>query len=259
MALSTTALLSRACALALLAAPASAAVLFDLSNFNTLPLGNGANGANTSVISTGSTTFGLNANSVSSTLQLATPFTLGSDATISSFTFFAYSTSTYGNPPVSPFTGGTVSIFTADPAAGGTVITTSTTFGGSAFSGTYRVSSTTLTNTQRPVFSLTINLPDFALSAGTYYVAFAPTTMNTAAGGSTASVFTPPVLNADGSLFAGGGSQFNTAWAATTDAALGTRYAFPIIVNGTAVPEPSVMALGLVGLGALLVRARRRA
>lgn len=259
MSLFTSAFFQRACALALLAAPASASVLYDFSNFATLPLGNGANGSNTSVISTGSTTFGLNANGVTGAFQLATPFTLGSDATVTSITFFAYSTSTYGIPPVSPFTGGTVSIYSGDPAAGGTLLTTSTTFGGSAFSGTYRVSSTTLTNAQRPIFSLTINLPDFALTAGGYYAAFAPTAMNTTAGGSTASVFTPPVLNADGSLFAGQGSQFNTTWAATTDAALGTRYAFPLIVNGTAIPEPSVMALGLAGLGALLVRARRRA
>ena len=239
---------------------ASAAVLFDNSNIVT-GTGNGFSGANTSTIdAASSSTYGFTSNGTTN-FALAEDFTISSGASVSLITFDAYSTSTYPSPPASPFTGAAVSIWSAQPGtAGATVLFTSSTLATTAWTGAYRVTSTTLTNAQRPVFTLGVSFANVSLTAGTYWASFDVT--GVAAPGNSASVFTPPVMNANGTQPNGNGIQSadgGVTWAPVADATFGTGARLPLTVVGTAaVPEPTTVAmLMLAGVGAV-VAARRR-
>lgn len=245
--------------------PIHAAVLSGNNNIVT-GIGNGFNGANTSAVAATSTTFGYSDNSVgTSAASLADDFTLSSNSLVSSVSFFSYSTSTYPSPPVSPFTGATLSLWNAQPGtAGASVLFSSTTIGATGWTGAYRVASTTLTNAQRPVFFLTLDFPNVALNAGTYWASWAVT--GVASPGVSASVFNPPLMNADGTQPAGNAIQSTNGgvtWIATTDASTLVTNGLPLTVNGTVVPEPSTVTLfALVGAtltAAAAVRRRSRA
>jgi hypothetical protein len=223
----------------------SAAVLYDRSNLQT-GTGNGFMGANTSAIATGSTVFGFGENGTGSTqVILADQFTLGLNSTISSIAFTGYSTSTYPFPPTSPFTAATLNIWNAQPGtAGAAVLFTSNTLSMTAWTGLYRVTQTTLTNAQRPVFSLTMAFPNVALVAGTYWASW--TITGVGAPGTASSVFDPPVMNSDGTMPTGTSIQSldgGATWAPTVDTGSSIQVSVPLTVNGTAVPEPSTTAL----------------
>ncbi len=234
--------------------------LYNNSNITT-GIGNGANGANTSTIASNSTTYGFTNNSIASsgfTYQLAEDFTLSSTSTVGLVTFDAYSTSTYPNPPTSPFTAATVSIWNAQPGtAGATILFTSSTLAATAWTGVYRVTSTTLTNAQRPVFTLSASFNNVPLMAGTYWASWS--VMGVTSPGVSTSVFTPPLMNTDGTQPAGNGIQSadgGTTWAATADASTGVSNRFPLAVYS--VPEPGPLVwLSLAAVGTILVVCRR--
>ena len=121
---------------------APTAVLYANSSLKT-GTANGANGSDISQIAAGGTAFGQGMNGTGSPqVLLGDRFTLASASTVSSIVFFPYSTAAagaYGNPPTPPFTGATVSIWNGQPGSGGTIVATSSTFGGSAWTGLYKI------------------------------------------------------------------------------------------------------------------------
>lgn len=250
-----------------IAATAPAAIIYNNSNI-TSGIGNGYNGANTSGIGATDTN-GYNDNSIfngmnlNSRNQLAEDFSLSSASLVTSVVFDEYATSsTYPSPPVSPFTSGLVNIWSAQPGTPGAVVLfSSTTLAAASWTGVYRAPYTNLLDTQRPVFTLTFSFPSVALPAGSYWAAFAVTGVNSP--GSPLSVFVPPVLNTDGTQPIGNGivSMDNGAtWAATANAGTGQPPRFPLLVNGSAVPEPTTLAMIMcAGLAGLVALRRRRA
>lgn len=243
------------CLTALVVQASQAAILFDDSNITT-GIGNGFNGANTSAIAPNSSVFGYTDNSTPSSglnFQLADDFTLGSASTISSIVFDSYSLSTYPFPPTSPFTSASLSIYSAQPGTpGATVLFTSNTLSLTAWTGVYRVEST-LTDAQRPVFTLGISFANVPLAAGTYWAAW--TINGVVAPGDAGHVFNPPVMNTDGTQPVGNSirsADGGVTWFPTLDNnGAGPQVGLPLTVNGTAVPEPSTWAMMALG-GALL-------
>jgi hypothetical protein len=128
------------------------------------------------------------------------------------------------------------------------------------WTGAYRVQNSTLTNAQRPVFTLTAGFSNIALVAGNYWATFAVT--GVASPGTAGSVFTPPLMNTNGTQPAGNGIQSpdgGATWGQTFDTTTGATNRFPLTVTGTAVPEPSSVALfALSGIGGLVALMRRR-
>jgi hypothetical protein len=248
----------------LLAAFSASAQTTLYSRFNTRTgTANGFNGADTSSIAANSSTFGFGVNGAGATQALADRFILSSASFISGISFVAYSTGTYPFPPTSPFTAATMNIWNGVPgAAGSSILFTSSTLSMTAWTGIYRVTSTTLTNAQRPIFSLTMGFNNVQLAAGTYYASWAVTGVT--APGSTASVFSPMVMNTDGTMPMGTALQSTnggTSWANLIDTTAGYQISVPLAVTGTVVPEPSSVALMLLGGGGLAfgaIRARRR-
>ncbi len=237
---------------------APSAVLYSNANIQT-GTGNGFNGANTSSIATtpaGSSTFGLGLNGTGSPqVILGERFTLSNASTISSIVFFPYSTSaSYPSPPTTPFTGATVSIWSGRPGFGGTIVATSSTFGGSAWTGIYRVTTTTLTGATRPVFSVTTNFPNTPLTPGHYWATITVTGIG--APGVSTSGFAPPVTNANGSYpttYPNGNAPLSVqsvdtgaTWTEPTDGGSATRIFVPIVVNGTPTSAAGVNIFGRV-------------
>ena len=250
---------------AAMVATAPAAVLYNNSNI-TSGIGNGYNGANTSGIGATDTN-GYNENSfnnganIQSRSQLAEDFSLSSTSLVTSVVFDGYSTSsTYPSPPVSPFTAGLVNIWSAQPGTPGAVVLfSSTTLATTAWTGVYRAPYTNLTDNQRPVFTLTFSFPGVALAAGSYWAAFAETGVTSP--GSGLFGFSPPLLNTDGTQPAGNGIQSGdngATWAATTNAGTGLQPRFPLLVNGSVVPEPTTITMMVCAGSAALIALRRR-
>lgn len=239
--------------LALAVAASSQATLLHDNGAWVTGIGNGANGANTSVITSPGTTLGHTVNH-GANFALGDDFTVGAGETwtLNSLTFYAYQTQANGNPPTSTITSARAAIFSAPPTnltnnlLGGS-LSANGTITSNVWSGVYRVSSTTLTNNQRALIAVTVDLGGIVVGPGTYWAGWS------AAGSVASGPFAPPVSAYGGT---NNGIQWNgTLWAATTDAgaALATDMAFQI--EGEAVPEPATM---LVLGGAVAAFARRR-
>jgi hypothetical protein len=232
---------------AVAAGSASAAVLWNNGPFIT-GVGNGFNGADTSEIETGFNSFGYAANA---TFHVADDFTVGANPwDLDDMRGFSYQT---GSTTTSTFTGAFVQIYNGAPNAGGVVIagdTTTNRLTTGAFSNVYRVTSTTLTNNQRPIMQLTIDMSWAPLlNPGTYWMEFYYT--GTLASGPWCPPVTPNPAGANA-------LQLNAGtWAPMAGAG------FPVqdttfILNGTEVPEPGTfLALG-VGLAAITALRRRK-
>lgn len=217
-------------------------------------IGAGFGGADVSHIAVGGTTFGSNINQ-GSNFALADDFTVpaGFTWTLNSLTFYTYQTQTDGVPnTTSTITAARFGLFNAAPvdATTGLVagsLASDATITSNAFSGVYRTTQTTPTNSQRAVMKVTVDLGGVNLGPGTYWIAWS------AAGSGASGPWGVPL-----SPFKSGANavQWNgTAWNPTVDtgASLPNDYAFEL--DGTAVPEPTTMlALG----GALAAFARRR-
>mgnify|MGYP000870227711 CR=1 FL=1 len=238
------------------AACGQAALLYDNGPWVT-GTGNGFGGANTSAIEAGSNSFGFNIDT-GAPFYVADDFTVGAQAwNLSSLSFYTYQTAATDGVPnsTSTLTSGRVAIFTSAPTdltsnvAGGTLGSDGTLVG-NVFTGVYRVS-TALTNSQRAIMRVSVDLTGVTLNANTtYWAAWS------ADGSSTSGPWGVPVVP---SLGTGNALQYSGGvWAAldgnsTTAGVQSMGMAFQI--EGEPVPEPATMlALG----GALAAFARRR-
>ncbi len=202
-----------------------------------------------SVIRTGGTLLGAGQ-------QASIPNLVGDDFTVGgpgwnveSLSFFGYQT---GAASTFTFTSATWSIVAGDVNAG-TVLASGT---GSAVTNGglvgYRVSATTLTDTQRAIFRVDVDIPDVVLPAGSYWLRWGLT-------GSLASgPWQPPT--ADGVVGNAVQSLASAAFSPVVDAGDGLGLELPFVISGTvaAIPEPGTWALFLAGGLAVGALARRR-
>jgi hypothetical protein len=214
-------------ALGLIAASAGSAQAVDLYN-------NGAAVSGTppiSVIRTGGTLFGAGAQGGIPNL-VADNFTVGGPGwTVEALSFFSYQ-SFAG----SAYSGTVVASGSGTPTNGG-------------LQG-YRVSATTLTNTDRAIFRLDVNVADFNLAPGNYFLRWGIT-------GSLASgPWQPPT--ADGAFGNAQQSLANAAFAGIVDAGDTFGVELPFIIQGSVIPEPGTWAMMLAGGLAVAGLARRR-
>ena len=121
----------------------------------------------------------------------------------------------------------------------------------------YRVTSTTLTNTDRAIYRLATDIPDLVLAAGNYFLTWS------LSGTSASGPWTTPVI---GSLGTGNALQSIAGAAYTpaldTGAQQGLDVPFTIngdrIVNQGAVPEPASWLMMMAGFGLVGAGMRRR-
>lgn len=229
-------------ALGLIAATASSAQAVDLYS-------NGAAASGTpplSVLRAGGSLLGAGAQANLSNF-VADDFTVtGPGWNVESLSFFSYQT---GAASAFTFTGLTWSVVAGDVNTGTVVASGSGAPTNGGVVG-YRVTSTTLTDTNRAIFRLDVNVADFNLAPGSYWLRWGVT--GTLASGPWA----PPT--ADGAFGNGAQSLANAAFASVVDTADGLGVEFPFIVQGSVVPEPGTWALMLAGGLAVAGMARRR-
>lgn len=247
-------------AVVLALAGAANAAVFSNGPFTT-GVGNGFGGANTSAIETGYNNFGYGHGT--GNLAVADDFTV-TDAggwDLSSLTVYAYQTQTNGNSnQISTITSIQVGIFSSNP--NGTMNapnfgdhTTNQTITTNVFSGTYRVQSTTLTNSARAIMAVTADMAGMPnLGPGTYWIAWSLS--GSVASGPWAVPVTP--ARATDNAQQRNVSAVPTVWG-TIDggSAAGIQpqdMAFDL--GYEVVPAPGAFAL--VGLGGLMAMRRRR-
>jgi len=227
------------CLAAAAATGSQAVVLFD----------NGAAASGTppiSVIRTGGTLFGAGAQASIPNL-VADNFTVGGPGwNVESLTFYGYQSFAAS---AFTFTGATWSVVSGDVTSGTVVAsgTASVTNGGLVG---YRVTPTTLTNTDRAIFAVQADVPDFNLAPGSYWLRWGLS--GTLASGP----WQPPT--ADGVVGDAAQSLANGAFATLVDAGDGLGVELPFTIQGSVVPEPSTYAMLLAGAAAVLSITRRR-
>lgn len=235
-------------AVAALAMPTLAALLVDNGPFVT-GIGDGFGGANTSAIESPGTTFGYGIN-VNTPLYIADDITVPAAGwQLSSMKWYSYQT---GSTTTPTFTGAYVTIYNGNPVSGGTPIYGDYTANrivpvNTTWSGAYRVTSTTLTNNQRPIMEVGIDMSWVpALAGGTYWIGVGLT-------GSLASgpwsVPKTPHGATDNAV-----QYYLGAWTALQDAGSLYPQDMPFKLDGTVLPEPT--SLGLFALAGLLIRRR---
>jgi hypothetical protein len=193
--------------------------------------GTGSGGADESVLQTtslGMSTIGFG-HQIANTNSVADDFTVpASGWHVDTLEFFAYQT---GSTTTSTINDVRYRIWNGAPNGGGSIIygdLTTNRLASSSFANIYRVTETTLGNTQRPVMRNVV-AGNFDLPAGTYWIEW--TTGGTLASGPWA-----PAITINGQASTGNGLQ-NLAgvWGNANDGGTGTpQQGFPFIINGTA-------------------------
>lgn len=202
-----------------------------------------------SIIRTGGTLFGLGAQANLSN-QVAEDFAVaGPGWNVESLSFFSYQSFAASS---FTFTGVTWSIVSGDVNTGTVVAsgTTGVTNGGLVG---YRVTSTTLTNTDRAIFEVIVDVPDFTLAADSYWLRWGLT--GTLASGP----WQPPT--ADGAVGNARQSLASGPFSAAVDAGDSLGVALPFVIRGSVnqpIPEPSSITLLLAGSLAIAGLARWR-
>ncbi|MCX7878804.1 MAG: hypothetical protein N2510_09235 [Ignavibacteria bacterium] len=190
----------------------------------------GAGGAPASCIFTGGSVFGFTA-SISAGFTIADDFNIppGQTWRIDSIRVFAYQT---GSTTTSTFNAGRIRIWQGRPdSAGATLVfvdTTATAFVGTGWTGIYRVASTDLLNTQRPIMFIILRGGGTILGPGNYWIEYW-------LGGTLASgPFTPPKVLPGRINPPNQNSRQRTistnTWAPTTDA--GANVGFNFVIMG---------------------------
>ena len=200
-------------------------VLFDQSEMVTNP-GAGVGGADVSALQGNQTTYGPN---VSNGLNyaVADDFTLTGASTIEEIEVYSYQT---GSSTTSTYTGMYVEIYDGNPMSGGQVIwgdRTTNLMTSTAFTGIYRTTSTDLTNSQRPIMSVTASGLNIELEAGEYWMSY--TLEGTLTSGPWAM---PRVI--PGEMTTGNGLQDQAGtWATLIDDGSGTAYGIAMKISGS--------------------------
>jgi hypothetical protein len=233
-------------ALGLLAAfgSAQAVVLF-----NNGPV---VDGSGLSTLTAPDTSLGFTSSSLNS-ITLADNFNVSGPAwSVESLDFFAYQTNAVGFT----FTTATWSLRSGTNVNTAAVLasgTTAVTNGGQVG---FRVTTTTLTNTQRALWRITADIPDIVLPAGDYFVTWA------LAGTVASGPFVPPVLGSVGignALQSPASGVFAPLLMGVALPAVPTLpVEVPFVIQGSVIPEPSTIALMLAGGVAVIGAARRR-
>lgn len=214
--------------------------------------GVGSGGANVSVVQPPNTIFGFSGASNFNN-SLADDFTVGAGQTwtVNSLRFYAYQSFT----PTFPALLANVSLTGSDP--NGAVLESAS--GVSVNQGpgglvAYRVTPTTLTNTDRRIWEIEVPLATaWTIPSGNYFLRWS---ISVASG----NLFFPPIVPTNGG---GNGQQSLSggAFAPVPDTGSGVIVEFPFLLVGTVVPEPSTVILsGIAGVFAIVaVRKKRQA
>ena len=201
-----------------------------------------------SVIRTGGTLFGAGAQGATAPPNIvADNFSVGGPGwTVESLSFFGYQSFAAS---AFTFTNAIWSVVSGDVNTGALVASGTTAVTNGGLQG-YRVTATTLTNTDRAIFRLDANVSDFNLAAGNYWLRWSLT-------GSLASgPWQPPLANGVvGNATQSTGTSLGS-FVAILDGGEGVE--LPFLISGSVVPEPSTYALMLVGGLAIAAAARRR-
>jgi len=200
-----------------------------------------------SVIRTGGTLFGAGAQGALAPPNIvADNFSVGGPGwTVESLSFFGYQSFAAS---AFTFTNAIWSVVSGDVNTGALVASGTTAVTNGGLQG-YRVTATTLTNTDRAIFRLDANVSDFNLAAGSYWLRWSLT-------GSLASgPWQPPLANG----VVGNATQSTNAslgsFVAILDGSEGVE--LPFLISGSVVPEPSTYALMLAGGLAVAAVVRR--
>lgn len=184
---------------------------------------------------------------VSAGNSVADDFTVGASGwNVQSLSFYAYQTgaTSFG------FTSATWSIVSGDVNSGTVVASGSLSPTNGGLMG-YRVTPTTLANTQRGIYELDIDIPDVNLAAGSYWLRWSLVGDSLFSGPWQPLTADSAVGNLHQALTGGSFAQW-----ADTGSGLGAEAPFAIF--GSAVPEPGTYAMMGLGLLAIGGWARRR-
>lgn len=201
--------------------------------------GAGAGGADASALQLTNIDYGANI-SVAAGFRAADDFTVPSSGwNINTVTVFVYQT---GSTTTSTINAANLQIWDGPPGQPSSNVvfgdTATNRLASSAFSNIYRVTSTTLTNSQRPIMAVVMTVGT-TLPAGTYW-------LDWQVGGSLASGPWGPAVTIAGAAGKPGANamQFaNSAWGPLTDSGSAVAQDYPFIVDGTsAVPACSTTA-----------------